>query len=108
MYTTFNHLPRHRVSPDRDFFDDGSISPRQHHKCIENATMEYDEVDPAVGHYNDGNRAFLQALLARGTMTIPEAKQFLAAIFTAQEGRRIRIDREDSALTDHRGGKYRR
>ncbi|KAI9826132.1 MAG: hypothetical protein M1832_000581 [Thelocarpon impressellum] len=32
--------------------------------------------------YNDSNRAFLQAFLARGTLTIKEAKPVLAAIFS--------------------------
>ncbi|OLN87883.1 Non-structural maintenance of chromosomes element 1-like protein [Colletotrichum chlorophyti] len=35
-------------------------------------------------HYNDGNRAFLQAFLARGTLTFEEAQHILAAIFTLQ------------------------
>ncbi|KAK6827958.1 Nse1 non-SMC component of SMC5-6 complex-domain-containing protein [Apiospora arundinis] len=34
--------------------------------------------------YNDGNRAFLQAFMARGTMTLREAKPILAAILTAE------------------------
>lgn len=38
------------------------------------------------GHYSDGNRAFLQALMSRGSMTFAEAQPVLAAIFTAQEG----------------------
>lgn len=32
--------------------------------------------------YNDSNRAFLQAFLARSTMTFEEAKPVLAAIFS--------------------------
>jgi hypothetical protein len=32
--------------------------------------------------YDDSNRAFLQAFLARSTMTFEEAKPVLAAIFT--------------------------
>ncbi|KAK8090878.1 Non-structural maintenance of chromosomes element 1-like protein [Apiospora phragmitis] len=36
--------------------------------------------------YNDGNRAFLQAFMARGTMTLREAKPILANILTIQEG----------------------
>ena len=35
-------------------------------------------------HYNDTHRAFLQALLARQTITLPEAKPLLAAIQSAQ------------------------
>ncbi|KAI9851263.1 MAG: hypothetical protein M1838_004097 [Thelocarpon superellum] len=37
--------------------------------------------------YEDSNRAFLQAFLARGTLTFEEAKPLLAAIFSAHEGR---------------------
>ncbi|MCJ1243321.1 hypothetical protein MMC30_000518 [Trapelia coarctata] len=37
--------------------------------------------------YNNSNRAFLQAFLARSTLTYEEAKPILAAIFTAQEKR---------------------
>ena len=48
--------------------------------------MEDDAADPSLGHYNDGNRAFLQALLARGTMTFEEGQKVLAAIFTVQDG----------------------
>jgi non-structural maintenance of chromosomes element 1 len=48
--------------------------------------MDLDNDDPAAGHYNDGNRAFLQAIMARGTLTLKEGKGILAAIFTAQEG----------------------
>jgi len=69
--------------------------------------MEYDEANAAVGHYDDGNRAFLQALLARGTMTVKEAKQLLAAIFTAQEGGRSGLV-DYRTLIIHRHGKHRR
>jgi hypothetical protein len=48
--------------------------------------MEDDAADPSLAHYNDGNRAFLQALLARGTVTFEEGQKILAAIFTAQDG----------------------
>ncbi|KAI9820308.1 MAG: hypothetical protein M1827_005930 [Pycnora praestabilis] len=37
--------------------------------------------------YNDSNRAFLQAFLARSVLTLKEAKPILAAIFTVHEGR---------------------
>jgi hypothetical protein len=40
-----------------------------------------DEED-SLGQYNDSNRAFLQAFLARGTLTLAQAKPILAAIFT--------------------------
>ncbi|MCJ1394449.1 hypothetical protein MMC18_007412 [Xylographa bjoerkii] len=39
--------------------------------------------------YNNTNRAFLQAFLARSTLTYDEAKPILAAIFTAHEKREI-------------------
>jgi non-structural maintenance of chromosomes element 1 len=39
--------------------------------------------------YNDSNRAFLQAFLARGTLTYPTSKPILSAIFTVHEGREI-------------------
>lgn len=35
-------------------------------------------------HYNDGNRAFLQAFLARGTLTFEDAQPILATIFTIE------------------------
>jgi non-structural maintenance of chromosomes element 1 len=37
-------------------------------------------------HYNDGNRAFLQSFLARGTMKFEDGQKVLAAIFSIQEG----------------------
>ncbi|KAI1172894.1 Nse1 non-SMC component of SMC5-6 complex-domain-containing protein [Nemania sp. FL0916] len=49
--------------------------------------MDEDQDEP-IGQYSDGNRAFLQAFLARGTMTFKESQPILAAIFTAQEGGR--------------------
>lgn len=39
--------------------------------------------DEGDSQYNDSNRAFLQAFLARSTLTFDEAKPILAAIFTA-------------------------
>ncbi|KAJ1333632.1 non-structural maintenance of chromosomes element 1 [Microdochium nivale] len=44
-----------------------------------------DDGDALQGHYADGNRAFLQALMSRGSMTFAEARPVFAAIFTAQE-----------------------
>ncbi|KAE8377079.1 Nse1 non-SMC component of SMC5-6 complex-domain-containing protein [Aspergillus bertholletiae] len=38
------------------------------------------------GGYDDSNRAFLQAFMARSTMTFAEARFVLAAIFSVQEG----------------------
>ena len=43
--------------------------------------MSDDEEEEA--RYNNTNRAFLQAFLARSTLTLEEAKPILAAIFTA-------------------------
>lgn len=37
--------------------------------------------------YDDTNRAFLQAFMVRGTMSMKEGKLVLAAIFTAAQGR---------------------
>ncbi|KAI1825462.1 Nse1 non-SMC component of SMC5-6 complex-domain-containing protein [Xylaria intraflava] len=45
--------------------------------------------DEPTGQYNDGNRAFVQAFLARGTMTFKEAQRILAAIFSAQENEAV-------------------
>lgn len=39
--------------------------------------------DDAESQYNNSNRAFLQAFIARSTLTFEEAKPLLAAIFTA-------------------------
>ncbi|KAI0425216.1 Nse1 non-SMC component of SMC5-6 complex-domain-containing protein [Xylaria sp. FL1042] len=44
--------------------------------------MDEDQ-DEIGGQYNDTNRAFVQAFLARGTMTFKESQHILAAIFTA-------------------------
>ncbi|KAI0964807.1 Nse1 non-SMC component of SMC5-6 complex-domain-containing protein [Xylaria arbuscula] len=59
--------------------------------------MDEDQ-DELAGQYNDGNRAFLQAFLARGTMTFEQSKHILAAIFTAQENAAVepnQITQED-------------
>ena len=39
--------------------------------------------------YNDSNRAFIQAFLARGTLTYSTGKPILASIFTKHEGREV-------------------
>ncbi|KAF9885547.1 hypothetical protein FE257_012753 [Aspergillus nanangensis] len=39
--------------------------------------------------YNDSNRAFLQAFMARSTMTFEEARPVLAAIFSVSEGNEV-------------------
>ncbi|KAI0838900.1 putative DNA repair protein Nse1 [Hypoxylon sp. FL0890] len=44
--------------------------------------MEEDEIPH---HYSDANRAFLQAFMARGTMTFNQAQPILAAIFTVHD-----------------------
>ncbi|KAL2065684.1 hypothetical protein VTL71DRAFT_3354 [Oculimacula yallundae] len=41
-----------------------------------------DASDHAAPGYNNGNRAFLQSMMARGTLTFREAKPLLAAIFS--------------------------
>ncbi|RMZ74824.1 hypothetical protein DV737_g5707, partial [Chaetothyriales sp. CBS 132003] len=52
----------------------------------------------AMEDYNDTNRAFLQAMLARNTLTLDTAKPLLADIFSVQEGREVR--NEDVTLDD--------
>ena len=42
--------------------------------------------------YDDSNRAFLQAFLARSVLTLETAKPLLAAIFSVHEGREARPD----------------
>ena len=42
--------------------------------------------DDADSQYNYSNRAFIQAFIARSTLTFEEAKPLLAAIFTAHGG----------------------
>jgi hypothetical protein len=44
------------------------------------------EVDPTNVQWNDGNRAFVQAFMSRGTLTLTEARPVLAAIFNAEAG----------------------
>jgi hypothetical protein len=48
--------------------------------------MDPDNEDAVVAQYNDANRAFLQAFMARGSMTIKQAKPVLAAILSVQQG----------------------
>ncbi|KAI0140064.1 putative DNA repair protein Nse1 [Hypoxylon sp. NC0597] len=57
------------------------------------------EEDDVPRHYNNGNRAFLQAFMARGTMTFSQAQPILAAIFTAQE----KFDHENSSQNGEEG-----
>ncbi|OBT56907.1 hypothetical protein VE04_02722 [Pseudogymnoascus sp. 24MN13] len=46
----------------------------------------------SAGQYDDSNRAFLQAFMARGTLTFKEARPLLAAIFSAKDGETVRPD----------------
>lgn len=57
-----------------------------------------DDITPP--NYNDANRAFLQALLARGTITFREAKPIIAAILTAQQESDERVDPESISQED--------
>ncbi|TPX12003.1 uncharacterized protein E0L32_007306 [Thyridium curvatum] len=41
---------------------------------------------PLPASYHDSNRAFLQAFMARGVLTLDEAKPIIAAILSAQQG----------------------
>lgn len=45
-----------------------------------------DPDDHSAAQYDDTNRAFLQAFMARGTLTFKEAQPLLAAIFTVKDG----------------------
>jgi len=56
-----------------------------------------DDGEP-VGQYNNANRAFLQAFLARGSMNFKEGQKVLAAIFTVTEGQQTnpgKVDEDD-------------
>ncbi|KAM0321702.1 hypothetical protein ACHAQA_009941 [Verticillium albo-atrum] len=49
-------------------------------------------------HYRDGNRAFLQAFMARGALTFEDARPILAAIFSADENQAVseeQVTRQD-------------
>lgn len=48
--------------------------------------------------YNDSNRAFLQAFMARSTLTFDEAKPVLAAIFTAHGSSNIVFFHENASV----------
>lgn len=45
-----------------------------------------DSDDQPAAQYDDTNRAFVQAFMARGSLTFKEAQPVLAAIFTAKDG----------------------
>ncbi|KAL2863951.1 non-structural maintenance of chromosomes element 1 family protein [Aspergillus lucknowensis] len=55
--------------------------------------------DGRVGHrYDDSNRAFLQALMARSTITFEESKPLLAAILSVRQGEPVS---EDDITEEH-------
>ncbi|KAL2136758.1 hypothetical protein VTI74DRAFT_1799 [Chaetomium olivicolor] len=54
--------------------------------------MDGDWQPPLPAGYNDANRAFLQAFMARGTLTFKEGQQILASIKSASEGSDERAD----------------
>lgn len=49
--------------------------------------MSSDGEDVPEPDYTNGNRAFVQAFLARGTLTFKDAKPLLARIFTIESGK---------------------
>ncbi|RMZ76616.1 hypothetical protein DV738_g4777, partial [Chaetothyriales sp. CBS 135597] len=55
-------------------------------------------VTMTMGDYNDANRAFVQAMFARNTLTLETAKPLLADIFSVQGGREV--GHEDVTLDD--------
>ncbi|KAI9640034.1 hypothetical protein NHQ30_011596 [Ciborinia camelliae] len=56
-------------------------------------------MDGAPEEYDDTNRAFLQALLARGTLNLQEGKELLARIFTVKDEGRV-TSADDVASAD--------
>jgi hypothetical protein len=57
-------------------------------------------------HYNDGNRAFLQSLMARGSITYEDAQKVLAEIFTVQQGKppsRLTMQRTSNTIIKESG-----
>ena len=78
-------LPKYPLSTQPKDSTDKSNHPNSP-SSLKPTTMDLDGADPAAGHYNDTNRAFLQSFIARGTLTLEEGKKLLAAIFTAQDG----------------------
>ncbi|POS88434.1 hypothetical protein EPUL_000025, partial [Erysiphe pulchra] len=51
-------------------------------------------------NYNHGNRAFLQAIMGRGTLTLSEGKSIVAAILNIQEGTTVTEDHVTQATFD--------
>ncbi|TVY33574.1 Non-structural maintenance of chromosomes element-like protein [Lachnellula occidentalis] len=58
------------------------------HDATQYTKMDRGSEDPH-GNYDDSNRAFLQALMGRGQITLEEGKKILAAIFTAQSNQDV-------------------
>ncbi|RKF83984.1 Non-structural maintenance of chromosomes element 1-like protein [Golovinomyces cichoracearum] len=50
--------------------------------------------------YTDGNRAFLQAIMARGAFTLSEGKSMLAAILSVQEEKRVDANEVSQEMFD--------
>ncbi|KAL2196793.1 Nse1 non-SMC component of SMC5-6 complex-domain-containing protein [Corynascus similis CBS 632.67] len=61
--------------------------------------MDDDWEPPIPAGYNDANRAFIQAFMARGTLTFREAQKVLAAIKSAVEGG-TDVDPDSITMTD--------
>ena len=64
------------------------------------STMDWEP--PLPEGYDDSNRAFVQAFMARGTLTFPEAQRILAAIVSAQRGGE-RVDPDSVEREDFEG-----
>jgi len=48
--------------------------------------MDSDNEGSVDGSYTDGNRAFLQAIMARGSITLKEGQAILREIMSVEEG----------------------
>ncbi|KAL2024575.1 hypothetical protein VTK56DRAFT_7618 [Thermocarpiscus australiensis] len=63
--------------------------------------MADDDWEPPVpAGYSDANRAFLQAFMARGTLTFREGRKILASIKSASEGGQIAADPESITMQE--------
>lgn len=79
-WTAFQHLFYTAFSPQKPIATDPAaitIFSSLGRLCIANMASRSGE-----GDYDDSNRAFLQAFMARSTMTFAEARPVLAAIFS--------------------------
>jgi hypothetical protein len=61
--------------------------------------MEAEWEPPIPAGYNDANRAFVQAFMARGTLTFPEAQKILAEIKSGADDDR-RVDPQSITMAD--------